>query len=127
MGRLGPARISCAADVLGAQRLPAAVAISYGPEALVAPVAGALLDAAHLAGITLHDILRVEGGRYWSYQCGDEASVRPPECRSMRPLIPRRATWPLRGNRHANWRQCHCDGSGVFADVVRRSASQAAW
>ncbi len=49
------------------------MAVGYGPEALVAPVASALLDAAHLAGITLHDILRVEGGRYWSCRCGDEA------------------------------------------------------
>ena len=37
------------------------------------PVAGAFMDAAHLAGITLHDILRVENGRYWSYRCDDEA------------------------------------------------------
>ncbi len=62
-----------AAGVLGAQELPAAVAVGYGPEALVIPVAGAFLDASHLAGITLHDILRVENGRYWSYRCDDEA------------------------------------------------------
>jgi hypothetical protein len=62
-----------AAGVLGAQQLPAAVAIGYGPEALVTPVAGAFLDASHLAGITLHDVLRVESGRYWSYRCDDEA------------------------------------------------------
>ncbi|HTX27518.1 MAG TPA: DUF4192 domain-containing protein [Streptosporangiaceae bacterium] len=62
-----------AAGVLGAQRLPAALAVGYGPEALVAPVAGAFLDAARLAGITLHDVLRVENGRYWSYRCGNEA------------------------------------------------------
>jgi hypothetical protein len=66
-----------AAGVLGAQQLPAAVAVGYGPEALVMPVAGAFLDAAHLAGITLHDILRVENGRYWSYRCGDEACCPP--------------------------------------------------
>jgi hypothetical protein len=62
-----------AAGVLGAQELPAAVAVGYGPEALVIPVAGAFLNATHLAGITLHDILRVENGRYWSYRCGNEA------------------------------------------------------
>ena len=62
-----------AAGVLGAQQLPAAVAVGYGPEALVMPVAGAFLDAAHLAGITLHDVLRVENGRYWSYRCGNQA------------------------------------------------------
>jgi Domain of unknown function (DUF4192) len=62
-----------AAGILGAQRLSAAVAVGYGPEALVMPVAGAFLNAAHLAGITLHDILRVENARYWSYRCDDEA------------------------------------------------------
>ncbi len=62
-----------AAGVLGAQRLPAAVTVGYGPEALVTPVAGAFLNAAHLAGITLHDILRVENARYWSYRCDEEA------------------------------------------------------
>jgi hypothetical protein len=44
-------------------RLPAAVAVGYGSEALVVPVAGAFLNAAHLAGITLHDILRIENAR----------------------------------------------------------------
>jgi hypothetical protein len=66
-----------AAGVLGAQQLPAAVAVGYGPDALVMPVADAFLDAAHLAGITLHDILRVENGRYWSYRCGNEACCPP--------------------------------------------------
>jgi hypothetical protein len=62
-----------AASVLGAQQLPGAVAVGYGPQALVVPVAGAFLNATHLAGIELHDILRVEHGRYWSYRCADEA------------------------------------------------------
>jgi Domain of unknown function (DUF4192) len=39
----------------------------------VTPVAGALRDAAQRAGIDLHDVLRVTGGRYWSYRCGNEA------------------------------------------------------
>ena len=55
------------------QRLTAAVAVGYGPEALVTPVADALRDAAARAGIDLRDFLRVEDGRYWSYTCGDEA------------------------------------------------------
>jgi hypothetical protein len=61
-----------AVGVLGSQRLAVALAVGYGPEALVIPVAGALLDAAHQAGIDLYDVLRVEDGRYWSYACGDE-------------------------------------------------------
>jgi hypothetical protein len=65
--------VAHAVGVLGSQRLAAAMAVGYGPEALVIPVAGALLDAAHQAGIDLYDVLRVEDGRYWSYACGDEA------------------------------------------------------
>jgi hypothetical protein len=38
----------------------------------VTPVADALLDAAQRAGIDLHDFLRVQDGRYWSYRCGDQ-------------------------------------------------------
>ncbi|MBV9095173.1 MAG: DUF4192 domain-containing protein [Streptosporangiaceae bacterium] len=62
-----------AIGVLGAQRLPAAVAAGYGPEALVTPVADALRDAASAAGIELLDVLRADGGRYWSYLCGNQA------------------------------------------------------
>ena len=62
-----------AAAVLRSQRLGAAVAVGYGPEALVTPVAEALLDAAVVAGIGFHDIIRAEAGRYWSYRCRNEA------------------------------------------------------
>ena len=61
-----------AVGVIGSQRLPAMVAVGYGPESLVDPVAGALRAAAWKAGIDVGDILRVEDGRYWSYLCGDE-------------------------------------------------------
>jgi hypothetical protein len=59
--------------VLGGQRLTAAVAIAYGPEALVAPVERELRQAAWQAGIDVREFLRVQDGRYWSYACGDEA------------------------------------------------------
>jgi Domain of unknown function (DUF4192) len=62
-----------AVGVLSAQRLTAAVAIGYGPEALVTPVANELRDAAWQAEIDLRESLRVTGGRYWSYVCGNEA------------------------------------------------------
>jgi hypothetical protein len=62
-----------AAGVIGSQRLTAAVAVGYGPEALVRPVADALLDATEQAGIELRDFLRVQDGRYWSYGCEDES------------------------------------------------------
>jgi hypothetical protein len=62
-----------AIGVLSAQRLTAAVAVAYGPEALVTPVANELRDAAWQAGIDVREFLRVTGGRYWSYVCGNEA------------------------------------------------------
>src|ERR1700729_3596636 len=61
-----------AVGVLGSQRLATMMAVGYGPETLVDPVAGALRDAAREAGIELRDVLRVEDRRYWSYLCADE-------------------------------------------------------
>jgi hypothetical protein len=62
-----------AVGVLSAQRLSAAVAVGYGPEDLVTPVARELREAAWQAGIDLREFLRVQDGRYWSYVCGNEA------------------------------------------------------
>jgi uncharacterized protein DUF4192 len=67
-----------AVSVLSAQRIPAALAVGYGPEHLVSPVAEALRDLAPRAGITMTELLRVEGQRYWSYVCADP-SCCPPE------------------------------------------------
>ena len=62
-----------AVGVLSGQRLTAAVAVGYGPEALVTPAADELRDRAWQAGIDLREFLRVQDGRYWSYVCGNEA------------------------------------------------------
>jgi hypothetical protein len=65
--------VAHAVGVIGSQRLTAAVAVGYGPEELVRPVADAFRDAAGNAGIALLDFLRVQDGRYWSFLCRDEA------------------------------------------------------
>jgi hypothetical protein len=62
-----------AVGVISAQGLTTTVAVGYGPELLVDPVAGALRDAMRKAGIGMGEFLRAEAGRYWSYVCGDEA------------------------------------------------------
>jgi hypothetical protein len=67
-----------ALGVLSAQRLTAAVAIGYGPEALVTPVATELREAARQAAVDVREFLRVTGGRYWSLMCGNEKCC-PPE------------------------------------------------
>jgi len=67
-----------ATSVLSAQRIRTAVAVGYGPERLVSPVADALRDCAQRAGITVTELLRAEGQRYWSYVCTQPACC-PPE------------------------------------------------
>jgi hypothetical protein len=61
-----------AIGVLGSQGITTMVAVGYGPGALVDLVAAAVRDAGREAGIDLQEFLRVEGGRYWSYFCGDD-------------------------------------------------------
>jgi Domain of unknown function (DUF4192) len=67
-----------AVGVLAAQRIDTAVAVGYGPEHLVSPVARALREHAPLAGIAVTELLRAENQRYWSYLCA-EPSCCPPE------------------------------------------------
>jgi Domain of unknown function (DUF4192) len=64
--------------VLTAQRIQTAVAVGYGPEHLVSPVAAALRECAPRTGITVTELLRAENQRYWSYLCEDPACC-PPE------------------------------------------------
>jgi hypothetical protein len=61
-----------AATVLGRQRLRAAVLVAYGPAGLAAPVLAAVMDCLLSASVGLRDVLRAEGGRYWSMLCADE-------------------------------------------------------
>ena len=62
-----------ALGVLAQQHLPVAVVVGYGPGRLVTPLADAFRAAAPSAGVRLHDVLRVEDGRYWSYLCTNPA------------------------------------------------------
>ena len=63
-----------AAEVLRHRRLSTVIGVGYGPGALVTPVADALAAALRQAGLRLHELMRVENGRYWSYLCQN------PEC-----------------------------------------------
>jgi hypothetical protein len=62
-----------AVSVLAAQGVTTAVAVGYGSDAAVSPVAAALRERAGEAGVTLTEVLRAEGQRYWSYVCADPA------------------------------------------------------
>jgi hypothetical protein len=72
--RLASAVAEQVIDVLTAQGITTAFAVGYGPDEAVSPVIGKLREHAREAGITLADLLRVDGGRYWSYVCTS------PEC-----------------------------------------------
>jgi hypothetical protein len=63
-----------AIGVLSRQHVSTVIVAGYGPGALVTPVADATRAAVARAGLRLHDVLRVEDGRYWSYLC------REPSC-----------------------------------------------
>ena len=67
-----------AAAILAREKLTLAIVVGYGPGSMVTPVADALVAGLRRVGITLHDTLRVENGRYWSYACHDPRCC-PPE------------------------------------------------
>lgn len=62
-----------AASVLQRQRLPMAALIGYGPVQLAGPVLAAAMDSLLDGGVELMEVLRAEGGRYWSVLCTDPA------------------------------------------------------
>jgi hypothetical protein len=67
-----------AVTVLERQHLAMAIAVGYGSGAAVTPVVDVVAPALRDAGINVQDVLRVEGGRYWSYVCADPQCC-PPE------------------------------------------------
>jgi len=66
-----------AVGVLTAQGVTTAVAVGYGSDTAVSPVAAALRERAAEAGVTLTEVLRAEGQRYWSYVCANPACCPP--------------------------------------------------
>jgi hypothetical protein len=70
--------------VLDRERISSALLVGYGPEDLVAPVIGSAAVRLLASGIDVHEVLRADGGRYWSLLC-DEPACCPPEGRSYDP------------------------------------------
>jgi hypothetical protein len=60
-------------SILTAQGLDAGVAVGYGAGSMVTPVADALRAHATRTGFRLTELLRAQGGRYWSYLCTEPA------------------------------------------------------
>jgi hypothetical protein len=66
-----------AVAVLDQRRLHTVIGIGYGPGALVTPMADALAAAVRQGGLRLHELMRVEDGRYWSYICANPDCCPP--------------------------------------------------
>jgi hypothetical protein len=66
-----------AAAVLEQRALHTVIGIGYGPGTLVTPVADAFGAAVRERGLRLHELMRVEGGRYWSYLCANPDCCPP--------------------------------------------------
>jgi hypothetical protein len=63
--------------ILGSQRLTAATVVGYGPDARLRPIVAACVAVARRLRIDLRECLRAEGGRYWSYTCGNPSCCPP--------------------------------------------------
>jgi hypothetical protein len=73
-----------AAYVLGREHLAAVLLVGYGPDELVAPVVASTADRLAGSGVQMREVLRADGGRYWSMLC-DDVGCCPPEGRSYDP------------------------------------------
>lgn len=63
--------------ILEQRRIRTVVAVGYGEAALVNPVAEAVQAALRGRPVVLRDLLRVDGGRYWSYTCQNPTCCPP--------------------------------------------------
>jgi hypothetical protein len=66
-----------ATTVLTRQNLTMAIAVGYGSGEAVTPVVEVVAHALLKAGVNVQDVLRVHGGRYWSYLCSDPDCCPP--------------------------------------------------
>ena len=70
--------------VLSRERIGAALLVGYGPEELVAGVAAVTSARLTTSGVEVPEVLRADGGRFWSLLC-DDVTCCPPEGRSYDP------------------------------------------
>jgi Domain of unknown function (DUF4192) len=70
--------------VLSRERISAALLVGYGPMELVAGVAAVTSARLTTSGVDVPEVLRADGGRFWSLLC-DDVTCCPPEGRSYDP------------------------------------------
>ena len=73
-----------AVSVCQRQRIRLAVLIGYGPAEQVVPALATVMKWLLVNGVGLREVLRAEGGRYWSLLCEDPECC-PPEGRPFDP------------------------------------------
>jgi Domain of unknown function (DUF4192) len=134
-----------AVAILTTQGLAAAIAVGYGPEPLVTPMADELRHAAEHADVDLRDVLRVEDNRYWSYTCANPAccpaegapfdyaviAARTPISESRSAVLPSRDTLaatvaPLSGRTRQSMRQATRRAEQVLATAEASATPDAA-
>jgi hypothetical protein len=111
--RVAAALARHAVSLLAAQGVTSAVAVGYGTDAAVSPVAAAVRERAATAGIAMTELLRADNGRYWSYVCRDPACCPP-------------AGTPFDVTGHPAARALRAAGSRVLADRDALAATLAA-
>jgi hypothetical protein len=118
-----------AVSVLHRAAVTTATLVGYGPRPLVTPLAGVVRHVLPRSGIRLHDILRVDEGRYWSYLCADPACCPPGGTVIPGPGHPAAATLANAGLIAAPSRAALAatlaPASGAAADVMTRATRQA--
>jgi hypothetical protein len=70
--------------VLHRERITAALLVGYGPADLVAGVAAVTSARLTTSGVEVPEVLRADGGRFWSLLC-DDVTCCPPQGRSYDP------------------------------------------
>lgn len=74
---LAAARARRAVTALAASECTRVAVVGFGPDQVVAPSVTLVREAARAAGLKVWDLLRADGGRYWSYLCTDPACCPP--------------------------------------------------
>jgi hypothetical protein len=74
---LGAGMARHAVAMLAAQGCTRVTVVGFGPDRLVAPAAARLRQATSAAGLEQGELLRADGGRWWSYLCTNP-DCRPP-------------------------------------------------
>jgi hypothetical protein len=133
-----------AADSLTRAEAPRTIAIGYGTGQQVTPVMDAVRARVAEAGVLVHEALRVDEGRYWSYLCQDPAChpgegtplgpehLEPGELSKLGDAKPHRedltaAVAPVVGERREEMREAYASAAAEAREQYRNGGTDALW